>query len=237
MKDPFNTSGKAVYEIRGFRRCLIRMAVRLLQLYFATLRTRPTESATAAIRNCPQPKIFLVWHNRSLIALELFRRYFEPKRIACLISPSKAAAWEAAVFEELGFKVVRGSSSRRGIQAAREMVRTLRSGNDVGISPDGPSGPLFSFQRGALALGQLSGAPYLALNANCSTALRLPCWDRHLIPLPFSRLEVCAEVIPTDTIDFRNETVAMDSLRSVCLRQLHKSERDLQPLSPFENRL
>lgn len=224
MKDPFNTSGKAVYEIRGFRRYLIRIAVWLLQLYFATLRTRPTESAAEAIRNSPQPKIFLVWHNRSLIALELFKRYFEPERIACLISPSKAAAWEAAVFEELGFKVVRGSSSRRGIQATREMVRTLRSGNDVGISPDGPSGPLYSFQRGALALGQLSRAPYLVLNANCRSALRLPCWDRHLIPLPFSRLEVRAEAIPTDAIDFSDETAAIESLRAACLRQLDAAE-------------
>ena len=226
MKDPFNVHGKAVYEIRGFKRWLVRIAVLLLRLYFASLRTRTSEAAAEAIRSSPRPKIFLVWHNRSLLVIELFRRYFEPKRICCLISPSKAAAWEAAFFEDFGFKVARGSSSRRGIQATREMVRALLSGNDVGISPDGPSGPLYSFQRGALALGRLSRAPYLALNANCRTAVRLPVWDRHLIPLPFSRVDVQAEIIPFEGIDFNNESAASDALRQICLQAVKDRAKD-----------
>lgn len=222
MKDPFNTSGREVYRITGSRRILVRLAAILLKLYFASLRMRPGKSDLPVLKNPPQPKIFLVWHNRSLVAVELFRRYFKPGQIACLISPSKAAAWEAAFFEEFGFKVVRGSSSRRGIQATREMVRALKQGNDVGISPDGPSGPLYSFQRGALALGRLSKAPYLVLNANCRTALRLPSWDRHMIPLPFSRVEVSVEVIETDTIDLAEESLATDQLRSTCLSHLRE---------------
>ncbi len=169
-----------------------------IRLYYRSLRLRPDAATRELLRTSRPPRVIVVWHNRSLVAPAIFRRFLEPERIACLVSPSRMAAWESDCFRKLRLRVVRGSTTRRSISALREMMRELRAGHDVGISPDGPSGPLYSVQPGALALARKVEVPLLLIAANASRARRLHTWDRHLVPLPRARLTVRMREITTD---------------------------------------
>jgi lysophospholipid acyltransferase (LPLAT)-like uncharacterized protein len=227
MKDPFNSRGVQVYRLSGLRRALVTLASALMRLYYGSLRLRLSPDSEDIIRNRPRPCVFVVWHNRSLVAVEMFQRYFEPERISCLISPSRAAAWEVAFFEDFKLHVVRGSSSRRGIPALREMIRQLRQGYDVGISPDGPSGPLYSFKHGTTTLARLSHTPMLALNANCRWAIRLPTWDRHLVPLPFAKVTINAHLLEIPENCHKEVDNLRQQLRKVCLDLLDEPVQHL----------
>jgi lysophospholipid acyltransferase (LPLAT)-like uncharacterized protein len=89
-----------------------------------------------------------------------------------------------------GLGSVRGSSSRRGVAALVGLKRELSSGTDVCLTPDGPRGPRYVLQAGAVKLAQSSGAPLVPVHVRFSSAWRLKTWDRFVIPKPFSRVTV-----------------------------------------------
>jgi hypothetical protein len=207
-----------VHELAGWRVPVFYPVAWFLQLYFRTWRIVLDAESERILRESTPPRLIVVWHNRSLPMPEVFRRCFDPERIACLISPSRMAAWEVAFFRRFRLRVVRGSTTRRSIQAARELFKELRSGNDVGISPDGPSGPLYSFQPGAIAIARKAKVPLLLSIVNCRHARRLKTWDRHMVPWPFARIELTVRRIdPDDAVWDLPNPEAAEAIRRVCL--------------------
>ncbi len=195
---------------------ICRPLAALLWLYLRSLRLRMDAESAAARDASRAPRIFVSWHNRSLLAPVMAKRFFDPGNVVCLVSPSRNAAWEVAFYEAVGFRIVRGSSSRRGIAAARELIRELRAGRDIAITPDGPSGPLNDIKRGALIVARQSGATVAFIIPNARCALRLPTWDRHLVPLPFSCVDVRLVLRPPyPECGYSGEAAALADWKSV----------------------
>ncbi len=86
--------------------------------------------------------------------------------------------------------LVLGSSGHGGRAALAALVPYLQSGAATFLTPDGPYGPAHVVKDGVLDLSIAAGAPVVALRCACSWALRLPTWDRKLVPVPFSRIDV-----------------------------------------------
>ena len=99
------------------------------------------------------------------------------------------------MFHLLGIPSARGSSSRRSIQAMRELIHENKKGNDIYISPDGPTGPVYVFKRGAAAAARMTKAPILLMGVESRSAYRANSWDHHFFPLPFSKVMVRAIVL------------------------------------------
>ncbi len=185
-----------LYHLAPWKRLLFYPAAFLLTLYLRSLRFRLSPDNLAAAAGRERPLLFVGWHNQSLLYPEMFRRCRDPANTVCLVSPSRWAAWEDAFYKWLRLRTVRGSSSRRGIAAARELLAAHRQGRDIALSPDGPAGPCYKFRRGPVMLARLTGAPVLLAAARCHCALRLPTWDRHYLPLPFSRVTIRWRLVP-----------------------------------------
>lgn len=205
-----------MFRLSGWRKWVCRPLAALLRLYLRSLRLRMDAESAAARDASRAPRIFVSWHNRSLLAPVMAKRFFDPRNVTCLVSPSRKAAWEVAFYEAVGFRIVRGSSSRRGIAAARELIRELRSGHDIAVTPDGPDGPLHEIKRGALILARRSQAPVAFIIPNARCAVRLPTWDRHLVPLPFSRVDVRLVIRPPyPECRYADESAALADWRAV----------------------
>ena len=185
-----------VYRIAGWRSLLFWPMCWAVRIWHATLRMRIDPEEEEWLRITEVPKLLIGWHNRSFIFSEIFRRFHDPRKIHLLVSPSRMAAWEADFFAILGIQSIRGSSSRRSIAATRELLAIQKSGQDIGISPDGPSGPLYEFKRGAVFLARVTDSPMVFISANYRCAWRLNSWDRHFFPLPFSVVEVRINRLP-----------------------------------------
>ncbi len=121
-----------------------------------------------------QRQVFFTWSHRGVSA-------------AVLVSRSADGEMIARTMELSGIDAVRGSSSRGGAAAAREMVEILRSGRDVGITPDGPRGPAREVKEGAVRVAQLAGMPIVPIANALSNKLEVRSWDRFQVPLPFGR--------------------------------------------------
>jgi lysophospholipid acyltransferase (LPLAT)-like uncharacterized protein len=82
---------------------------------------------------------------------------------------------------------VAGSTQNGGAEALRVLVRYLRAGEIVGITPDGPNGPAMRAAAGVIQLARLGQAPLLPYTYATSRRRILGTWDRFLVPLPFGR--------------------------------------------------
>ncbi len=159
-----------------------------IRTYALTLRIRFEDQSGIREKG---PAIWAVWHNRLLVIPLLYTRFLKRKRKGCiLVSPSKDGALLASVMCHFGLEGVRGSSNKRAAQALVECRRRLLSGWDLGITPDGPRGPVYVAAPGVLQLARLTQKPVLPLRVEYSRKWTLKSWDRFQIPKPFSRVTI-----------------------------------------------
>ncbi|MBI4025394.1 MAG: lysophospholipid acyltransferase family protein [Verrucomicrobia bacterium] len=159
----------------------------LIRLIGSTLQIQvKDDSGFLSQTNAATPVIFAFWHNRMFLMPYLHRRFLHGRRVICLVSASQDGEMIARVLARFGLATVRGSSSRRGKEAFRELTENLRQGWDVAITPDGPRGPRHQAHVGVVGLAALSGCSLIPATWMVKWKIELPSWDRFIIPLPFS---------------------------------------------------
>jgi lysophospholipid acyltransferase (LPLAT)-like uncharacterized protein len=127
--------------------------------------------------------LYASWHGRMLILSYSHRG----QKIHVLISQHRDGELIARIIERLGFVSVRGSTTRGGTKALFEMAKKGASGYDIAITPDGPRGPKFKVQLGAIYIAQRSGMPIIPMSNSAQGRWTLPSWDGFLVPKPFSK--------------------------------------------------
>ena len=178
-------------KIDGWRaRWLTAFGHRLLQIWAWTLRFK-IEDHAQVIGSPPNERyIGALWHNRLLLLPFVIKRYLPERRGAALISTSRDGALLADLVERFDFQVVRGSSSKKGAVAIRQLADVIARGKDVVITPDGPRGPAYELGQGIVFLAQQSGAEVVPINLEYSSCWRAKSWDRFILPKPFSSVRV-----------------------------------------------
>jgi hypothetical protein len=162
----------------------------VLRALCATLRFEVEDRCGFTDGSLRGPAVCVMWHNRILVIPYAYRRFCRGRRGAVLTSASKDGSILAGVVAHFQMRAVRGSSSRRGGVAMRELVSLIEGGSDVGITPDGPRGPVYSLSPGAVKLAELTGAPMLPVEVHYDRFWTLKSWDGFRIPKPFSRVRV-----------------------------------------------
>ena len=179
---------------RWFQRLAAFLIWAVASLVLATLRYRVNDPHGLLKQKGFPPAVFCTWHNRLALSMKIYFGFVRPdksdQRLAGLVSASKDGALLAAIFERFGVQPVRGSSSRRGAQALRELTTWADRGYDLAITPDGPRGPCYRVQDGAIALAQITGRALVPISHQVHWKISLRSWDRFQIPLPFSRCDI-----------------------------------------------
>jgi lysophospholipid acyltransferase (LPLAT)-like uncharacterized protein len=163
------------------------LAALLIRLLGMTLRYEdvPAPGVTPGDR-LPGPSVYAFWHRSLLACAHRFRNL----DIAILISRSFDGELIARTVEHLGFKAIRGSSTRGGPTGLRNMERAYRQGHRCAFTADGPKGPAMIAKPGTAQLATLVGAPVGTFYVLPQRAWQLRTWDRFLIPKPFSKVLV-----------------------------------------------
>ena len=144
------------------------------------------------LRRAERPFIFALWHGHLLPLLWHHRE----RGVLILISEHRDGEMVARAAESLGYGLIRGSTTRGADRALISLVRELKAGHEVAITPDGPRGPAETFAPGALVAAQRSDSFILPVAASADRAWRLRSWDRFMIPKPFARVTI-AYTTPT----------------------------------------
>jgi lysophospholipid acyltransferase (LPLAT)-like uncharacterized protein len=146
------------------------------------METKGQESIDALYREGKRV-IIAFWHARQLMMPLTYRG----TQAHILISQHQDGEIIARVVERFGLKAVRGSSTRGGVEALRELIRLGRSGVDLVVTPDGPKGPAQVAKMGVIQLARASGLPIVPLAFGCSKKKHFASWDRFMVPYPCSR--------------------------------------------------
>jgi hypothetical protein len=137
-----------------------------------------------AANNNSQGCIFTFFHGRLAMM-----HYAKPKNIPfyMLLSDHSDGRFIARVNEHSKVKNVYGSSTRGGAKAMLQLIKLLKSGACIGVTPDGPKGPNQSVSEGVIQMARLANVPIVACSFSIRRHRRLNTWDRFMFPLPFSR--------------------------------------------------
>jgi lysophospholipid acyltransferase (LPLAT)-like uncharacterized protein len=138
------------------------------------------------LRRQGRPFIFALWH-RHLLPLVWYHR---GDSTSLLVSGHEDGSYLAHAARGWGYGLVRGSSTRGGVAAFRNLLGVLRRGGEVAVTPDGPRGPAGTVKLGVVVAAQVAGAAIIPVAAEGSSCWRLRSWDGFGIPKPFARVRI-----------------------------------------------
>jgi len=201
---------------------LARAGVLLVRLLGRTWRIRASHDAEVKqFRAAGQPIVFSLWHGQLLPLLYHHRG----EGATVLISEHADGEIIARIAESLGYRTVRGSTSRGAARALLELAREVEAGHDLAITPDGPRGPAKSVAPGVAVVANRADAPVIAAAATASSAWHLKSWDRFLIPRPFARVSVAyGDAARIDAADARQAALAADCVAAMMLQAEQRAE-------------
>lgn len=133
-----------------------------------------------------RPVVFTLWHGRLLPCTYHHRG----QGVVTLVSLHRDGEYITRAVRRWGYTAVRGSSSRGGLEALRELIRHVKQGRSLAITPDGPRGPFQKMKPGPVIIAQRTGAPIIPVASAASRGWFFGSWDRFLIPRPFARCQI-----------------------------------------------
>ncbi len=168
----------------------------LKTLFFKKILTSFMQLWISSLRinfNCSTPclnnTLIAVWHTDLLIAIATFQK----QHFHIMVSASQDGDFLTNICKNRGYTIHRGSTSRRALSGIRSMIKSTSTDNTQKrfcMTLDGPKGPAYKVSKGAHWLSQKLNVPAFIMKTSCSFYFRLPTWDKTIIPLPFSRIEV-----------------------------------------------
>lgn len=191
----------------------------LLRVLCATLRVEVAGAdRLRAIDGAGTPFILATWHGRILPSVWFWR----DRGMVVVISENFDGEWIARIVARFGYGTARGSSSRGGARALRQLVRAARHA-PTAFTVDGPRGPKGVVQPGAVWLAKATGHPVVPFHAEAARHWTLGSWDGTQIPKPFAR--VVMAVGEPISVPANADAAALDQASHLLQLRLQDAER------------
>lgn len=129
------------------------------------------------------------WHQHHILCSTLIKGWIKRGFKACfLVSSSVDGEVPERIARNWGAEVIRGSATRSGALALRDMQSMMKKGYSIVTTADGPGGPKYEIKSGFIVMARIGGVPILPIACAAKRARYLDRWDDFMIPLPFSRV-------------------------------------------------
>jgi lysophospholipid acyltransferase (LPLAT)-like uncharacterized protein len=170
---------------------LSAVVINLFLFLMYHLNRRSISGSDRLVRHAEQGNtIYALWHGKLFYLIYYYVKNIKTRQASILISMSRDGDYGEALATRFGHDTVRGSSSRGGRTAVRELSSRLSRGNNLMLTPDGPRGPACHANIGIIKLAQLTGACIVPGSYDAKRKLCLKSWDKFIIPLPFGRIHM-----------------------------------------------
>ena len=151
--------------------------------------------------------IIACWHS-DLLMIPIYRHIRPHRKASAIISQHKDGEIVAKVLRYLSIDSLRGSTRRGARKVLLEAFRTLKEGQEIQVSPDGPKGPRYHIHDGVIALASRGNLPIMIIGYKASRYWQLGSWDKFVIPKPFGK------------IDFYIQSLSIEELSSTEAKEL-----------------
>ena len=136
-----------------------------------------------------QQHVCVTWHGELLMSPQAYRHIHKKHPASAIISSHFDGTLIARTLQFLKIHPLRGSSRKGAKQVLLQAFKSIKSGKEILITPDGPRGPRHTMSDGAAGIALKSKLPVFVMNYTCSNYWQLGSWDRFTIPKPFSTVE------------------------------------------------
>jgi lysophospholipid acyltransferase (LPLAT)-like uncharacterized protein len=163
---------------------LAALFIKLLMLSCRLVRVEGAEEEKKARERSGGPAVYATWHQR----MPYHFHYFGSRHVTMMISRSRDGEYATRIAKWLGFRNVRGSSTRGGSEALKTIIQRIRAGEIGGMLADGPLGPARVAKMGSVIMARDAQVPLIPVLWGADRCWVLNSWDRYLIPRPFARV-------------------------------------------------
>jgi len=164
------------------------------------------------------PIIMSCWHGELLMIPYAYLRYRKNPHVKLVISEHFDGNLIAKTLNSFGFDAIRGSSTRGGVKALINGIKSLKDGYDLGITPDGPKGPRHEVADGIIVMAQKAKVKIVLVEIKPTHYWQLNSWDKFTIPKPFGIIKYYL----TEPIDIIN--MELEEAREIIKNGLLKHE-------------
>ena len=133
--------------------------------------------------------VCVTWHSELFMSPQAYRKIHKKHPASAIISSHFDGGLIAGTFRFLNIRPLRGSTKKGARQVLLQAFKSIKSGEEVLITPDGPRGPRHTMSDGAVGIALKSKLPIFIMNYECSNYWQLDSWDRFVIPKPFSTID------------------------------------------------
>ncbi|CAA6808688.1 MAG: Protein of unknown function DUF374 [uncultured Sulfurovum sp.] len=140
----------------------------------------------------------VTWHSELLIAPQAYRSLRKKQKTSAIIAQHHDGEIIARTLKFLHITPLRGSSRRGARTVLIAAINALKDGFSVMITPDGPKGPRYTMNDGAVSLALRSNLPIMIVNYQANSYWQLKSWDKFIIPKPFTKIALYHQIIHLD---------------------------------------
>lgn len=144
--------------------------------------------------------IIACWHS-DLLMIPIYRHIRPLRSASAIISQHKDGEIVAKILSYLSIKSLRGSTRKGARRVLLEAFRAIKEGEEVQISPDGPKGPRYHVNDGAVALAQKGKLPIMIIGYKADRYWQMNSWDRFVVPKPFSRIDFYIQTLSVEGLE------------------------------------
>jgi len=144
--------------------------------------------------------VCVTWHGELLMTPQAYRHIHKKHQASAIISAHFDGSLIAKTLEFLHIRPLRGSTKKGAKQVLLQAFKSIKSGEEVLITPDGPRGPRHSMSDGAIGIALKSKLPIFVMNYKAKSYWQLGSWDKFVIPKPFT------------TIDFYMQSISLEGM-------------------------
>ncbi|MDF2577584.1 MAG: hypothetical protein K0S74_1068 [Chlamydiales bacterium] len=143
------------------------------------------------------------------------------QQIVIMTSLSRDGELLSRILWRLGYQTVRGSSSRGGVAALKELIQIVKDkGLTASLAVDGPRGPAYRVKSGVILLAKRAEVPIVPAAAFAQHHWTLKkTWDQTEIPWPFTKVELRFGeplFIPPNSTPAEMEELRQELERRIC---------------------
>lgn len=172
-------------------RCISRAAVAVLRFFCWTCRKEVHASPGTNLYESPEECfLYSAWHDAIVLSLLIKQ---PARNMAALVSQHRDGGYVTELLNAIGVQPVRGSTSRGGAKALREMMEITKQSH-VAITSDGPRGPRREVKPGLIFLAAKTGTRIVPAAYAVASCWKIEgSWTDMQIPRPFSKIVAVGE--------------------------------------------
>ena len=133
--------------------------------------------------------VCVTWHGELLMSPQAYRHIHKNHPASAIISSHFDGSLIAKTLQYLHIRPLRGSSKKGAKKVLLQAFKSIKSGEEVLITPDGPRGPRHTMSDGAIGIALKSKLPIFVMNFKAKSYWQVNSWDQFVIPKPFTRID------------------------------------------------